>query len=233
MEMNNQTPLEQALMEVMLEEFQDIPAEEEIQICVSEAFQKNYGRLRKRSGQHPVGRVRKTVKRGLLIAVIVTALATTALAFSDVRETVIRFFVHNHGNRYDFSFDPEQAATAPKSIEQVYEITYIPAGYELVSESIGLTGVSYYWYDKEHGDYIMFDQTVISGAGYVPDSDGSEPEERNISGYQVFCIRDEANKYYWTDNSYFYSLYCGNGITEDQMQKIFDSIRENTDAAIQ
>lgn len=228
MEMNDRTPFEQALMDVMLEEFADVPEEEQIQCAASESFYKNCGKLIRRSSRHPVSRARVALKRGILIAAIVVALATTAMAFPDVKDAVIRLFVRDYGNRYAFCFDPEEAATAPKTIETVYQVTWIPEGYALVSVDSSMSGVSSYWYNETNDGYIMFDQSVIGGIEFAPNAGGSEAEERNVSGYQVFCIRDDATKYYWTDNAYFYSLYCGKGISEAQMQRIFDSVRAET-----
>lgn len=225
MEMNDRTPFEQALMDVMLEEFADVPEEEQIQCAASDSFYKNCGKLLRRSSRHPVGRARVALKRGILIAAIVVALATTAMAFPDVKDAVIRLFVRDHGNRYEFCFDPEEAATAPKTIETVYRVTYIPEGYTLVTEDSSMSGVSSYWYNETNDGYIMFDQSVIGGIEFAPNAGGSKAEELNLDGYQVFCIRDDATKYYWTDNAYFYSLYCGKGITEEQMRQVFAGIR--------
>lgn len=226
MTMNKSALLEQALKEVTLEEFSDIPSENEICLIPSEKFQKNCKRLIQQSQKGIVHRMRSSVRRAILIAALIAVLAVSAVAIPDVREAFVRFFVRNESAHYVFYFDPEQAATAPNVIEKTYCPTYIPAGYTMTSSDVGLTGNCYFWFDESYENYIMFDQTVIGGVDRAPYAEDSNAEIRNLNGYQVFCVYDEATVYYWTDNKYFYSLYCGPAISEEEMQRIFLSIDE-------
>ena len=221
MKEKEQTALKQALKSAMLEEFADIPPEEEIDIKVSEHFCRACEKLIRQNGQEPVRKIRHSVRRVVLVAALLSALAISVFAIPVVRDTVVRFFVRDEGKFYEFSFDPEQAATAPKFVEKTYRATYIPEGFTDLAEDSSLSGRCQYWTNAEEKIYIMFDQTVIGGIDKVPYGDESVSEVLNLDGYQVFCIRDEAIKYFWTDNEYFFSLYCGPGISEAEMRKIF------------
>lgn len=224
MEVKEQTAFKRALKSVMLEEFAEIPPEEEIDIRVSNRFHRACEKMIRQNGQEPVRRIRSSVRRAVLIAALLSMLAIGVFAIPSVRDTVARFFVWDEGDYYKFSFDPEQAATAPEFIEKTYRATYIPEGFTETTADSSLSGCCRYWADAERKTYIMFDQTVIGGVDKVPYGDESVSEILNLNGYQVFCVRDEAIKYFWTDNEYFFSLYCGPGISEAEMRKIFSGI---------
>ena len=225
MKTNNQTPLEKALAEVMLEEFADVPREEEITLTASPLFHKRMKKVKKTTAVTTVRGVRKTLKRAALIAAILVILATSAFAIREVGETFIRFLISDDGSHYTFSFDPEQAATAPRSIETVYHASFIPKGYSLTTSSVQPNGVFYYWQDEDRENYIMFHQSIIGDVDKVPYSDDANAVILNINGYQVFRVRNDATIYCWTDNEYFFSLYFGPDVNEAYKRNIFDGIK--------
>ena len=120
MEKKKLPAFKQALLDATLEEFRDIPSEEEIDLEFSEEFEAWAQELLKgpqKRGSRPRG---KTLRRLIILAAILAALVTAALATPAIREALIEFFTHNRGTHYEFSFDPEQAATAPRTIETEY-----------------------------------------------------------------------------------------------------------------
>ena len=228
------TPFEQALLDVILEEFATIPSENEIDITVSLNFQKTRDRLLKRTRNGTVSRVGIAFRRVIIIAAIIAALITTAMAVPTIREAIIQFFFRNEGTHYEFSFDPEQAATAPDVIKKVYHATYIPDGYVEVFTEVVLGGVSYIWSDESGEDYIMFNQYIIpENSNSGPNAEGVATEILNLNGYQVFCVRDEGTIYYWTNNEYFFELACGTNVSEEEMQKIFSNIQADGNAVVE
>ena len=225
MKNNNQTPLEKALAEVMLEEFADVPREEEIALTASPQFHKRIKKAGKVNAVNTVRGVRSTLKRAVLIAAIVAILATTVFAIQEVRDTFIDFFVSDNGSHYTFSFDPQQAATAPRTIETIYHASFIPKSYTLTTSNVQPSGVFYYWQDENRANYIMFQQSIIGDVDRVPYSDDTDAVVLNINGYQVFRVRNDATIYCWTDNKYFYTLYFGPGVNEAHKRDIFDGIQ--------
>jgi len=223
---NEKDPLKRALYQVMTEEFRDVPEESEIDIPVSDGFRKNCKRIIRQSRYASASRMRRSLRRLAVIAAIVVALAATALAVPSVRGSFVRFFTGNAGQEYVYSFDPQQAATAPNVIEHSYIATCIPEGFQLKTSDVSLTDACYYWTNPKTQGYIMLDQTVIGGVDSIPYSKESILQVLEIDGYQVFLIQDETIKYFWTDNRYFFTLYCGPGITEEESLNIFRGIEE-------
>lgn len=239
MSRNTLTPFEQALLDASLEAFSDIPeSEEEINVTFSPRFEKASYRLLMKTSRRIWRYTNTAAKRVAVAAVIVAALTMTAMAIPAVREAVIAFFLGNRGTHYEVTFDPEQAANAPEQIEAVFLPTYLPEGFRQGSASIVTAGVSVIWADEAQ-NFIAFDQFPIpDGVTGVEDWYGINAEDvavqtLHIGGYEVICIHDEGRTYLWTDNAYFYSLYCDSAVSDEEMQRIFCSIQVNAEAAIE
>lgn len=227
------TPFEQALLDACLEEFADIPAEEEIALEPSESFSEKSAALIAQARRGRLRTLSKTARRILLVAAILAALITTAMAIPAVREGIIRFFTQNAGTHYEFSFDPEQAATAPEYIEKVYKPTYIPEGFREDTVFIDSSYVCYFWF-SESGESITFDQMPIPNdtEGPAPDAEDVTVEILNLSGYQVFVVHAEIVMYHWTDNEYFYLLTVPTTLSTEDQHNIFYSISLDKNAVI-
>lgn len=227
-------PFEQALLDAALEEFTDIPSEEEINLTFSEEFEEAGAELVEKARRGKVPSVSRTLRRVLLVAAIVAALATTVMATPSFRDAVIRFFSSNAGTHYEFSFDPEQAATAPEYIEKVYKPTYIPEGFSEDTVLIDTSWVVYIWL-SESGDFISLDQYPIPNdtEGPRPDAEDVEVETLSLNGYEVFCVYSDGNTmYHWTDNEYFYQMIFGPSVSEGECKKVFYSIAWDQQAII-
>lgn len=86
------TPFEQALLDATLEEFADIPNnEDDIDVTFSPEFIAKSEKLIQNTQKRTWRYVNTTMKRVALVAIIAALLATTAMAIPAVREEIIRF----------------------------------------------------------------------------------------------------------------------------------------------
>lgn len=233
------TPFEQALLDATLEEFTEIPDDEsKIDVTFSPAFTAKAEKLIRNTQRKSWHYVNTTMKRVVLVAIVAALLFTTAMAIPAVREAIIKFFVHDKGTHFEFTFDPEQAANAPKYIETVYVPTYIPEGYYEDERSISIVAARIIWYDSNGRD-IMYNQLRIPedpnrSEWYGINSEGVTTQTLHLNGYEVLSIYDEGlTTYVWTDNNYFYDLSCYDTVPQEEMQKIFYSIQVDEDAVIE
>ena len=229
MEVSNEL-LREALLELTLEEFRDIPPEDEIDMDFSEGFEERLRkRLREELDPPYTGRCRcsRPLRRLVVALLILAALTVTAVATPAIREGLIGFFTQNKGTYYQFSFDPEQAATAPKTIERVFLPTYIPEGYKKVFDFEGDIAVAYSWKNAS-GSYISYDQSVINGGeeGQWVNAEDVESSWVNINGYAVLQIYSDGYMYFWTDSEYFYSLVFSVDFSESECIKVLTSISQ-------
>ena len=225
MKKNKLSAFEQALLDATLEEFQDIPPEDEIDMEFSEEFEawaQEFLAGAGRGGFRPRG---KALRKIIIVAALLAALVTTAVATPAIREGLIGFFTQNKGTHYQFSFDPEQAATAPRTIETEYCPTYIPEGYVEDTHLVTDGSIIRMW-RSDKGEYILFVQETIP-----PESEGPHPNAENVTvntmelnGYEVFFVQSESEMYFWTDNEYLYSLLFPLSVTEEECIQVFYSI---------
>ena len=224
------TAFEQAVIDSILVEYQDLPEENELEIDFSTHFQIWSHRLIHKTRNPYWYYVNTTAKKIILVAVILSMLTMTALAVPAIREAIIDFFFHNQGERYGITFNPEEAATAPDEIEETLFPVYIPRGYSLLEMISTPTSCFGFWTDSP-GNRICYTQDIIQHNASSDNWIGIDAENvtrttQIIGEYLVEIVRyDESYCLYWTDNSYIYSLELPNSISEEVMIEIFSSIR--------
>lgn len=123
------TAFEQAVVDSILAEYKDLPDEDELNENASFDFQHWSIKLIKKTRNPYWYYVNTTVKKVILIAIIFSMLTVTAMAVPSIREAIIDFFFHNHGERYGITFDPIEAEKAPDEIEVAYSPVHLPDAY--------------------------------------------------------------------------------------------------------
>lgn len=232
------TAFEQAVVDSILAEYKDLPSEDELNENISFDFQHWSIKLIKKTRNPYWYYVNTTVKKVILIAIIFSMLTMTAMAVPSIREAIIDFFFHNHGERYGITFDPAEAATAPKQIEIAQFPTALPEGYMMVEHNVTPAMVHGIWVTN-NGSVISYMQyrlheNATSDTWIGIDAEDVTRSSRVIGEYLVeFVWYDESYGLFWTDNAYVYSLELPNSITDEAMVEIFSSIQPIEQDAIQ
>lgn len=218
------TAFQQALIDSVLKEYADILDEQEAPAEFSERFDDWFAGFQKKPGSRAM-----TVLKGILIAAIIAALlAGAAMAIPAVRKAVIDFFFHKDDVRIAITFDPEQAATAPKEIKKPYIITYIPDVYMPIVEVNEIDVVCLIWTNSE-GEMITFTQSPLPGNPekenwWIIDGENVSHKTVLMGNYLVEILDSDGNyKLIWTNNEYMFMLELPYSINEEEMQKIFAS----------
>ena len=227
------SPFQQALLDAQMEQWKDIPSEEEMEITLSEEFQEKGNKLISKTKRKKSWNIKTTVRKMAFAAAVLAALAISTLAIPYVREGLARFLVPNNGDAYPFDFDDDLLASAPERIEKVYKPTYIPEGYR-EEAIIGTQWVVYMW-QGDGGKMITFGQYPLSDASVrpQPDAEGLQVEGALPDGNKVLSMSNESSRmYFWTDNEYFYRLICSNSVPTDESNKMLNNIKINENAAV-
>lgn len=227
------SPFQQALLDAQMEQWKDIPSEEEMEITLSEEFQEKGKKLISKTKRKKSWNIKTTVRKMAFAAAVLAALAISTLAIPYVREGLARFLVPNNGDAYPFDFDDDLLASAPERIEKVYKPTYIPEGYR-EEAIIGTQWVVYMW-QGDGGKMITFGQYPLSDASVrpQPDAEGLQVEGALPDGNKVLSMSNESSRmYFWTDNEYFYRLICSNSVPTDESNKMLNNIKINENAAV-
>ena len=221
------TPFQQALLDSVSKDYAHIPSNDALKDPFSENF-KAWAKTHIQSGYMKRLRAARVVKRALIAAAILLLLAATAMAIPAVRTAILDLFFQENEERIAITFDPEQAANAPDTIQTPYTISYVPENYMVVMENVSLSVAFRHW-ETSNGERIFFNQqplqhelTADNWCGY----NAAEYAKNSIllGDYQVECIQTITNyKLVWTNNEYLFTLELPYSVTEEEMRKIFDS----------
>ena len=224
------TILRRALVESVLEEHKDIPAEAEIEYTFSSAFQQRIEKLIRRSNTRAWYCINSPLKKAIIIAILIGLLTITAAAVPAIREALIDFFVvEREPGVYGITFDPEQAATAPHQIETFYGPTDIPEGYYIIIDDRAISGLCMVWMD-DAGNMIYYDQCFIPQNALYSNwmgvnAEGTTRESKIVEEYLVeIFFMEESYTIYWTDNHYVYSVTLSNTIPFEVFENLLASM---------
>lgn len=171
-----------------------------------------------------------TLKRILLIAAVIATLAATAFAVPPIREAILDYFLTDHDTYYGITFDPDEAADAPRELQTAYAPTWAPEGFELAIEDVSAAG-SAFWYADAEDNWICFTQYLLPPDATNDDwfginADESQRYARLVGEYRVEVIESRSVYFWiWTDNEYLYSLECSYGVSEETTEQVFHSIQ--------
>ena len=223
--------LKAALVSAVLEQYSDIPPENEIKCNFSKAYKKNVKKMIPStkadmmdvSVEHIRGR---TLKFAIIAAILLALIAGSAVAIPYVRERLVDVMFYDTGDFYIVTVDPEQAATAPESVEEYIVPTFIPEGFQITNDEKNAACVLMTWEDAENRK-ISFSQfsiprDIVGRTGLYINSDGAKQYSKALGGYQTEIVEDaDAYSAVWTDNMYFYCITIskplGLGVVEDMI----------------
>ena len=111
---------EQALVDCVLEEFKDVPAEDQIEMTFSPSFEVKAQKLVQKAENDHWSSGKVFLRKVAIVALISAMLLLTACSIPAVREAIIEFFFTDVGTHYEFTYDPDDVVNAPEGIVTVH-----------------------------------------------------------------------------------------------------------------
>lgn len=230
----NRQDLREALLISVLDEFSDIPAENEIDYSFSPRFQARIKEISRKSEKAAWRFWHSSKRRLILVAVIVVLLAAlAACAVPVIKQLYVDYFLVDNGESFGITFDPEQAANAPSTIEEYWIPNYCPDGHTLISQISAPSTVNCFWMN-DSGEYVGYSQTIIpantSNSTWIGiDAEDVERSTETINGYKVELIASPQENHLvavWTNNLYFFKVEvsCANLHRLDVVKAIMGSL---------
>lgn len=229
----NTADVKTAILDCVLDRYNNIPAENEIEYTFSQKFEKWAQKLIKKTPDQTIktntrfsGR---TLKIAIIVAALIAMLAVTAMAVPAIREAILDFFLNDRGESYGITFDPEQAASAPPEIMEYRIPQYVPDGYTVILDDKSVAAVVIVWMNDKD-ELISFNQRIINKEADQDSwigisSEGVERSSIILDGYKVEIIQDEmVYTAIWTDNEYLYFIELPNSLDFTMLQQIINSI---------
>ena len=169
---------------------------------------------------------RKTVRRGLLAAIIALIVAFTGLmSVSASRESIIEFVKKVFSNRNEITLSGN--STLPvKRIETEYTLSDLPEEYELTTYEKDETGVFSSWRNSSDNSEIVFSQDILLVNMSIDNEHNYQ--EISINGYNAYLNQYEFNTCLtWTDGNYLFTLNIPNSLNIDIIELAKNIVEKN------
>ena len=136
-----------------------------------------------------------------IVAILIAAallLTSCGIIFrNEIREVFKDFFA-------SITFEGDESKV--DTIDEIYQLKYVPDGYSLVEENISPLGVVYKFIDI-NGNIIKFEQCVLNNTDFLIDSESGYSQIVGVNKYDVYYRSTDTFHYYiWNDSKYALTL---------------------------
>lgn len=154
-----------------------------------------------------------------IIAILVAArllLTSCGIIFrNEIREVFEEFFA-------SITFEGDESKV--DTIENIYELNYVPDGYTLEKENISSLSIVYKFADI-NGNIIKFEQCVLNNTNFVVDSESGYSQIVDVEKYDVYYrYTDTYHCYIWNDSKYALKLKSSVPLSNETILLIIEGI---------
>ena len=170
-----------------------------------------------------VKRCKKFAKR-VLAGVLIAALLLTGCTAYIFRNEIKDFFIEFYEKHIMLTYDNDNNLNG-LTIQNIYQVSYIPEGYEIVNQMNNPTYVFYELHDS-NGNVITLQQRPFDSTSFIVDSEHSTIEIINYEQYSIYCRSFDNFFYYiWNDGKYAMTLNVNFKLSDDELFKIIDGFK--------
>lgn len=206
--MNDYSILSKAISEVFesqLDEFmKSIDCDREVEF--SEKFERKMSKLIKRRNKPYFKLICTGGRRAACIIIAIIILSASSLSVRAVREAVHDFIIKIFGNHTTVSVSSDSERDYPTTIEEEYEISNLPDGFELAdyNRDAGTLFAAYFNGDQ----YIFFEQFVHDSYSGYYDNEHSEVEYYTDESGQEYLVQNTGQDYCisWDNGNYILQI---------------------------
>ena len=146
----------------------------------------------------------KSIKKPLnrkMIAILVAAAVLLLAGCAIIYRNEIREFV-TYVREYFVKITFDEGDNNSQTIDEVYELTYVPDGYTFKQENNTRTRVEYLFTDI-NDNYIRFIQLPIDASSFSVDIEHGDYDVINLGEYEIYYRQINTGYYYvWNDGKY-------------------------------
>lgn len=207
------------------EDYIDFSEDEIIQYTFSRSFERKMARLiwHQKSFYFPM--IKTPTRRTVTIMITaIIVLSTMVMSVSALRETFLRFIteVFDTHTRVQTIQDDD----APKDFEDIYAITNIPDGFEIVFQNDNIEGIPELITIYRNGQQrIIFSQFIKSQYRVSVNTEGYEMVRVNINGNEGFMIDMVEDIYIaWDNGDYIFEI--DSNVGENALMDMANSVKK-------
>ena len=158
------------------------------------------------------------------IAAILVAAALLLASCAVIYRNEIRDFVEEIFEDFSKVTYSENDAADGKTIEEVYELTYVPEGYVLKKSIVNPTIIRYEF--ANNNDTIVFEQFVLDYSGFLFDIENGYKLLLSNDNVDIYCkTTDNAYYYLWNNGKYCLRIRSDEQISNAELKHILNGIR--------
>ena len=169
----------------------------------------------------------KEIKKPLnrkMIAILVAAAILLLAGCAIIYRNEIREFVTNIKEFFvEIKFD--EGENYSQTIDEIYELTYLPEGYSLEKQEINRMRAQYLFTNADN-EYIKFIQQSLDASSFSVDSEQSSYEIAYIGQYEIYYRQINTGYYYiWNDGKYALKINSTELLSEQLLKLIIEGIK--------
>ena len=212
----NQELFKQALVEGVSRHIDRKLAACDEEVVFSRRHIKNMERIVK--GKTPKKPINKKMV-AILVAAAVLLLAGCAIIYRDQ----IRDFITNVKEFFvEIKFD--EGENDSQTIDEIYELTNLPEGYELETQVINRMVVQYK-FTNEFGESVKFIQRSLDASNFYVDIEHSDNVIIEIGDYTIYSRKTNGTYYYlWNDGKYALHVYSSMELSDSELMLIINGV---------
>lgn len=207
------------------EDYIDFSEETIIQHTFSKRFERKMARLIRQQKSFYFPMIKTPMRR--IVTIMVTAvivLSTMVMSVSALREAFIRFITEIFDTHT--KVQTIQDDTAPESFKDIYAITNIPDGFEIVFQNDDITEAPALITEYRNGQQrIIFSQSIKSRYVVNVNTEGYEMTKVDINGNEGFIV-DFADDIYIVWDNGDYILEIDSNIGKDTLIDVAKSVQK-------
>ena len=162
---------------------------------------------------------RKFSRKSLIAIIIAAALLLTGCAAYICRNDIRDFVEDVYEKFVRLTYCESDKQSTPK-IDEVYELTYVPDGYELV-ENISAYVYTSYRFRNQDGESLIFEQAILDKTNSGLDGEDGNTQLHEFSGFKIYCrVLDTSSHYIWNDGEYSLRLTSSVALDEAELKEI-------------
>ena len=193
---------------------------------IAKELENIYKKANKNKKKPMLSYLNTTRKQVAAILIAIGIFCGLSIGVYAAREPIVEFFLNVKEKFSEVFFNQEDIEKAPKTIETVYTLGYVPEGYELSDRKIYNKNVKTIW-KTSLGTEIIFDPSCINNSEKTIDNENSLSEIFYIENTKILKSEKLDQKIFlWNNNQYIYILTIPKTISDEECNRIISSLQE-------
>ncbi len=197
---------------------------DESKFITSEKFNKKIQRIIK-SRNNIYYKVTLTgMRRTICVFVAIIVLFCCSLSVGAVRNAIKEFFINTFATHDRITANVENTKEYPETLEKIYELGYVPSGFELVDSSVDTSNATYMYASNDSMIIFMQDVKTVYSSNIDNENSLKSIETHNNQEYVIYTWENSEDIKIILDNGEYIFSLSGN-LNKNEAIKMCNSLK--------